>query len=261
MLSLLAALVVVASASGATPQSTASPSTAPVWQGITAGEPTAAVEARLGPPLLAHFLPDGSIYDWYSGPNEHSYIIVADEGGYVAFVRAFPTRDGVPMTGLTDPSGVTLGDSETQVRTRRGPPQKVTENDEALFFQYNDGDAFMWVYDFDRGLVHGIALYDRDILERFASGALTNKTPQPGHIEDGSSIANAFVLHARSEDEGVRFEDYYALGRGGCARWTMKLQSLLAVRGRQYDRIDLVCNETKHQISVFFDITSFFGKY
>jgi hypothetical protein len=74
-------------------------------------------------------------------------------------------------------------------------------------------------------------------------------------------VDKAFIINARDEDEGVRFERYYAAIENGCATsWLLGKQATFSQNGRQYDRLDMTCPSDNSTMTQFFDITSFFGK-
>src|SRR5690349_20003041 len=74
---------------------------------------------------------------------------------------------------------------------------------------------------------------------------------------DGSSIEKAVIVQASNENDGVAAEykwlkeHYPGYARGN--------QSLMNSGGRAYDRLEITTSNGQ-PLSVFFDITSFFGK-
>ncbi len=74
---------------------------------------------------------------------------------------------------------------------------------------------------------------------------------------DGSSVENAVVIMADTEEEGVRLENEWIFARYGEFRKTGV--GLATVEHRKYDsiRVELPDHTEKE---IFFDITSFFGK-
>ena len=75
---------------------------------------------------------------------------------------------------------------------------------------------------------------------------------------DGSSFGKAVIIQGvRNEREGVAAE-YAWLGRNYTG-WKLKLQSQVGKKRRSYDIMD-ISNGSK-SVSVYFDITSFFGKF
>jgi len=230
-------------------------SNANVWQGITPGKPIARVRSVRGPSLLSRSLPEGSAIDWYPAPNDNAYVVVASRNDVVTYVRAFTVDPGGSLSGLTDPYGVTPGDTLEALRSRRGDPKETGKiSDVAAVLVYPGVGALVWLYEFDNGVIHSITLYDP-----LAAKAPANSLATVADTHDGTSIGRAFMVHARNEETGVRFERYYATHRGGCSAWQITNQTLLTTGGRKIDQIDLECADNKGQTSLFFDVTSFFG--
>jgi len=75
---------------------------------------------------------------------------------------------------------------------------------------------------------------------------------------DGSSFEQAIVINAKNEDEGIKAEHSWLREHYPGCRET--LQALVPHQGRPYDRIDIVTAEGQSR-SVYFDLSSFFGKY
>ena len=75
---------------------------------------------------------------------------------------------------------------------------------------------------------------------------------------DGSSVESAVLIEgARNEEEGIVAESYWiSRNRPG---WRKGDQALINGNGRQFDRIIYASPDGK-QTTIFFDITSFFGK-
>jgi hypothetical protein len=241
----------------ATPVPTPTPTLPPhahVWQGITPGTSVSPVRARLGTPLLSRQLPDGSTIDWYpSGSN--GYLIVGSRTGLITYVRAFPIDISGSLAGLTDPWGVTPGDGLNELRAHRGMPQQGKRLSEvAAVLAYDDGGGFISLYEFDSGVIHAISLFDA------RTPAAAPGTPPPEDPHDGASIGRAYVVHALNERQGTEFERYYATHRGGCREWLVANQTVLSLGAHKIDQLDLECADTKDQTSLFFDVTSFYGK-
>ncbi len=79
----------------------------------------------------------------------------------------------------------------------------------------------------------------------------------------GESIEEAIViLDASNHMEGVGAEYEYLAKKFGVQGkdWKLIRQSLMPYGGRQYDRMEIELAD-KAQKTIFFDITSFFGKF
>ena len=76
---------------------------------------------------------------------------------------------------------------------------------------------------------------------------------------DGSSLANAVVIQTELKGgAGVRSE--YAWLSQRYPGYQRKLQALLHKDGKSYDRLDITTADGR-ELSVYFDITAFFGKF
>jgi hypothetical protein len=76
---------------------------------------------------------------------------------------------------------------------------------------------------------------------------------------DGSSQANAVVIQTELKGvAGVRSEYVWLSQR--YPGFKRKLQALIHKDGRHYDRLDITTADGR-ELSVWFDITSFFGKF
>ena len=241
----------------ATPQAVVRtpPPNSHIWQGITPGSATQTVRAKYGEPLLVRILPDGSLLDWYPGPTDNAYIIVGERDKIVQYVRAFPLAPGGSLDGLTDPYGVKPGFDYAQIKSLRGEANQARQvGPGTAVVLYTDSQGFVWLYEITSDGVHAISLYD----DKAPRGS--ENSPQVEDPHDGTSTGRAYVLHAKNEQEGNRFERYYATHRAGCATWQVENQTVLSLGSRKIDQIDLQCAETKDETSMFFDVTSFIGK-
>lgn len=180
---------------------------------------------------------------------------MGSRNGVVTYVRAFPIDVSGSLAGLTDPWGVSPGNGLEELRAHRGTPQQGRRLSEvAAVLAYDDGGGFVSLYEFDNGQIHAISLFD----------SRTPATPPGGAVQedphDGASIGRAYVIHARNEQQGTAFERYYATHRGGCPEWSVSNQTVLSLGSRKIDQLDLECVVNKAQTSLFFDVTSFYGK-
>lgn len=94
----------------------------------------------------------------------------------------------------------------------------------------------------------------------------TEKLPEPIKIGkivfeggDGSSMEKAVIIkNAKNEEEGVESEVLWM--KKVHPGWRKGNQALLIKKGKSYDRIEYSSPDGK-TMTVFFDITEFFGKY
>ena len=76
---------------------------------------------------------------------------------------------------------------------------------------------------------------------------------------DGSSMANAVVVQTELKGgAGVRSE--YAWLAQRYPGYKRKLQALMHKDGKAYDRLDITTADGR-ELSVYFDLTAFFGKF
>ncbi|HXM19483.1 MAG TPA: hypothetical protein VN934_11835 [Candidatus Tumulicola sp.] len=224
------------------------------WQGVWPEEAFSDVVAASGQPLLTRQLPDGSVLTWNRAPNRDAYMIISTRSGIVQDISAVANRAGGSRAGLTDPSGVSIGNTVGQLKAKRGEPSVPAAAGGSAEYIYK-GARGTWIYEFSKGVIVYIRLLD-------------NKPPPAGPAtgkddpHDGSNIQKAYIINARSEDEGVHFERYYANTIPPCAGdWNIGDQALFSSGGKQYDRLDMTCALDKSKRSLLFDITSFFGKF
>ena len=232
----------------------ASPSASPsAWQSVRPGDTVDEAAAALGQPLLRAQEPDGDVFTWNSLANPNAYVVLESHSGIVYLIKIVRTRPGGSTVGLTDPSGVSIGDTPSQVKAKLGDPTTTRSQSGRLTYEYADRTGVDWIYGFDGNALEEIALVD---WRASMVGGRTSPSPQ-----DGRSISGALVINAPTETAGVAFERYYASVSSGCgARWSIDKQALLSQDGRQYDRLDMTCPFDNSTKTMYFDITSFFGK-
>jgi len=81
---------------------------------------------------------------------------------------------------------------------------------------------------------------------------------------DGLSIENAIIINgAENEKEGIIAELIYIGKKHGekNADWKPIMQGFLNKNGKSYDEIKIEDIKNNNNISYYFDITAFFGKY
>ena len=75
---------------------------------------------------------------------------------------------------------------------------------------------------------------------------------------NGSSIENAIIISECTNEEGVS-QEYLELKKR-FKEYRLLQQSLLMEKGKVYDKLELIVEKGK-EITIFFDITDFFGKW
>jgi len=219
----------------------------PSFLGISMGEKAEAVNAKFGIPAFVKATGDGEyrVFNLASGVK----LIVKVHDDLIVLVGAGPRPNMV--ANIADRYGVTIGASADTIRKLRGAPIATLEDGS---LEYDASPSGHWYYRVDAGKVVDISL-----TISYEALGLT-KTDDTGR--DGSSVASAIVITARTETDGISAEhDYTAKHRcanGGGWLWTK--QALLSDGGRKYDQIDTKCSSSDDTRSFFFDITSFYGK-
>lgn len=95
------------------------------------------------------------------------------------------------------------------------------------------------------------------------SGGLTYDDHITFSDNSGQSIDDAIVIqNAKGEDDGVASEYYYLEQKYGERKvdWDLEYQSLVNEGDRSYDKMDIQLYDGT-EITIYFDITDFFGKY
>ncbi|HEY5093978.1 MAG TPA: hypothetical protein VII69_02550 [Candidatus Eremiobacteraceae bacterium] len=219
----------------------------PSFLGIEVGEKATAVDAKFGTPTLVKTAGDGEfrVYNLASGVA----LIVKVHDGLIVLVGA-GLRPKM-FADITDPYGVAIGAAADTIQLRRGTPLATLSNGS---LEYNASPAGHWFYRVDDGKVTDISL-----TISYEALGLT-KTDDAGR--DGSNVATAIVITAKTETDGITAEhDYIAkqpCANGGTWLWTK--QSVRAAGSLKYDQIDTKCSSSDDSRSFFFDITSFFGR-
>jgi hypothetical protein len=89
------------------------------------------------------------------------------------------------------------------------------------------------------------------------AGFATAQTGPTADAHDGSSVANAVVITASTEREGVSAEYHWIADR--FPGYKRDKQALLHDNDRFYDEIDIT-TASGEPAKIYFDITNFFGK-
>ena len=91
------------------------------------------------------------------------------------------------------------------------------------------------------------------------SGNAANQTNSTTSVEgnDGLSIEKAIVLNEKNETQGVSAE--YTWLRNNYPGYKLKRQSLIDHNNKYYDKMEIITAEGG-KLTIYFDITNFFGK-
>lgn len=219
----------------------------PSFLGIKVGEKATAVSAKFGSPAFVKTEPDGE-YREYNLASGVAMVVKVHDGVIVSVAAGLRPN----MTAnITDPYGVMVGAAADTIQLRRGLPLATLSNGSV---EYNASPAGHWFYRVDGGKVVDISL-----TISYEALGLT-KTDAAGR--DGSSIASAIVITAKTELDGITAEHDY-IAKQSCANggaWIWTKQAVRAAGSLKYDQIDTKCSSSDDVRSFFFDITSFFGK-
>src|SRR5581483_9444851 len=117
---------------------------------------------------------------------------------------------------------------------------------------YHD-DTFDYIFIEQNGIVNNISAYlPNDVVDGLSSST------EP-LLHDGSSIANAIVLGAATEDVGIHSK-YMYMQYQRCANngtWNATKQFLLHQGGHTYHRLQVTCSTDGSTRSFYFDVTKF----
>ena len=220
------------------------------WQGVSLGESMADVTTSIGPPLLLRSIIKGSTFSWNRTASPDAYLTIIANDDRVETIQVLSSRPGL-IKEVKDPFGIALGDPVNKLESVRGEPWRSSQEGDETVKVYTD-NLVAWVY-----LAHGGSI-DHIMLTKVQKAPVSQPVHDP---HDGLSISAAFILNARDEAEGVRFEDFYDSTLAGCeSSWHMSKQRLILQNGKQYDAIDLSCTATGDKQTIYYDITSFYGK-
>jgi hypothetical protein len=220
----------------------------PSFLGITMGEKAAAVDAAYGTPEMVKSTVMGEVRVYRLAHGAAALMVVVHDG---LIVLAGATLGPAASANIADRYGVKLGAAASTIQDLRGTPN-ATLQDGSL--EYNATPSGHWYYRTSKGRVVNISL-----TVPYEAAGLT-KADDAGR--DASSIAQAVVITAATETDGITAEHDYiakiACANGGAWLWTT--QTALSSGGKMYDQIDVKCSTSDDVRSFFFDITSFFGK-
>lgn len=219
----------------------------PSFFGIKVGEKATTVSAKFGSPAFVKTEPDGEFRE-YNLASGVALVVKVHDGLIVSVAAGLRPK----MTAnITDPYGVTVGAAADTIQLRRGTPAATLSGGSLM---YDVSPAGHWFYRVDDGKVTDISL-----TISYEALGLT-KIDDAGR--DGSSVASAIVVTAKTELDGISAEHDY-IAKKVCAdggRWLWTKQAVRFAGSLKYDQIDTKCSSSDDVRSFFFDITSFYGK-
>jgi hypothetical protein len=247
--------------------------TAPAaWLGIAFDTPAARLRDTLGDPLRITRLPDeltgaDAQANAAMPPQRKArytlsvtrplYLIVSERHGAVVGIEAFSPE---PLTAevveiAPDPSGIALGATEAAVRQAH-PDARLVRSDSIDNLVVAVSRRYVATYSFASGRANAIIWFARAETDPPGDG--------PALAEPaGDAPASAVLVVAKNETEGIRWEQIWALFHpcAGTTRWSKTLVATSRADGRTYDAVTYSCPATGATRRVYFDITSFYGKF
>lgn len=264
MAALFAALFAAASMAAAP-----APSTAPavVWQGVSLGEPVAAVVARLGEPMSRRKAIMGTYLLEYKALDGAGTLSLTDGAGAITGIRLIAADPSTLRPPAVDPFGVALGDTGDRLTELRGMPQRYDDEGAGDFTSYyGKADEVRWAYGLHDNRIVSIGVIAAYRVVRASGAVVSVPTPRPSNAPtppppDATALDRALKVtpEEKAADPQVELTYVRSTPCGKDDRWSPAAETILDVRRRNYLRIDAVCPSTGDKRSFYFDITSVFG--
>ncbi|HEY6236527.1 MAG TPA: hypothetical protein VIW69_15620 [Candidatus Elarobacter sp.] len=240
----------------------------PSWLGLSLEMPAAGVRDILGDPMRVTKLPDalpaGQMATGGVPERKARYVIsvrplvfaiVTERHGAVVGIEGFsPVALSAEMPAVSDPSGVALGATEEAV-LKTHPDARRLSSTLGPVLVATISARYLASYAFEGGRVNAI--------DWFASASTDPAGDGPPFAEPaGDSIATAVLIVAKNEGDGIDRETMWMRFHpcDGTTAWSKRQVSTQNAAGRVYDEIHYLCPSNGAMRTVFFDITSFFGK-
>lgn len=268
MIGAVAAFIFLAAAAV---QPSPSPTTAPAtatWQGVTLGEPVSAVTARLGPPASRRKAIMGTYLIEYRTMNGAGTLSLTDGAGVITGIRLIAADPASLRTPVSDPSGITLGDSADRLTELRGQPQRYDDEGGGEFTSYYGRPSEVrWTYGLRNGVVYSIGVVSPYRVVRASGAAVSVPTPRPSNAPtppppDASGLDRA--VRVTPDDIATDPQFVYSFVRavpcGTGDRFAPLGETIFNAHRKNYSRVDAVCASTGEKRSFYFDITLVFGR-
>jgi len=255
------------------PQASSAPgSSAPAsvtWQGVTLGESTSAVMARLGEPVSRQKAILGTYLLEYPALGGLGSLLLTDAAGTITGIRLSVADPAALRKPLLDPFGVAIGDTADRLTELRGQPQRYDDEGDGEFTSYYGMPSQVrWIYGLRDDGIFAIGVIMPYRAMRVTGVALAiphpGATPKPPPIVmDGSSLIAAVRVTpdevAADPDFEYSYVERIACGTG--QHYVVTAETVLNAHHRNYDRIDAQCGSAPAPTRTFyFDITAIFGK-
>ncbi|HWT05493.1 MAG TPA: hypothetical protein VN224_07030 [Xanthomonadales bacterium] len=262
---ILAFGLVLAAAGPARAQAVVPP---PSWLGLTLEMPAAGVRDVFGDPMRVTKLPDalpagqtptGGVPErkarYVISVQPLLFAIVTERHGAVVGIEGYsPVALAAEVPAVTDPSGVALGATEAAV-LKAHPDARRMSSTLGPVLVATISARYVVSYAFEGGRLNAIDWFARASTDPAGDGP-------PLAEPAGDSTATAVLIVAKSEDDGIRRQTMWMRFHpcDGATAWTKRQVATTNTAGRVYDEIRYLCPSNGATRTVFFDITSFFGK-
>lgn len=143
-----------------TPSPVATPSYKPVtWQGVTLGENLDLVRARLGRPIFIRKIILGESLVEYPLRGTDATMLLTGLEGRVSEIRLEAPAPKQLLAPVSDPFGVSLGDSVYHLLAARGNPNRYYDDGEGEGTSYyGETSTVRWVYTIRDNVVYAISV-------------------------------------------------------------------------------------------------------
>ena len=240
----------------------------PSWLGVTLEMPAAGLRDVLGDPMRVTKLPDalpaGQTTTGGTPERKARYVIsvrpllfaiVTERHGAVAGIEGYsPGALTAEVPAVTDPSGVALGATEEAV-LKAHPDARRMSSTLGPVLVATISPRYLASYAFEGGRLNAIDWFARASTDPAGDGP-------PLAEPAGDSTATAVLIVAKNENDGIDRETIWMRFHpcDGPTAWTKREVKTTNTAGRMYDEIRYLCPSNGATRTVFFDITSFFGK-
>jgi len=241
----------------------------PSWLGVTLEMPAAGLREIFGDPVRVTKLPDelppgqatGGVPErkarYIISVQPPVFAIISERRGAVVGIEAYsPGALAAELPAITDPSGVPLGATEEAVLKAHPDARRMTSSLGPILVA-TISERYLASYAFEGERLNAITWFARASTDPPGEGP-------PLADRSGDSTATAVLIVAKNELDGIGRETMWMRFHpcSGTTPWSKRQVTTLHDDGRRvYDKISYLCPPTGATRDVFFDITSFFGKY
>lgn len=251
----------------------ATPEPVVVWQGVTLGESTADVLARMGAPASRRKGVMGSHVLEFPAESGVATLALTENGGVITAIRLIVSDPSALRNPPRDPFGVLIGDTADRLTQLRGSPQRYDDEGGGEFTSYYGGPSEVrWAYGLKNDVVHSIAvLMPFRVVRATGAAAITAPTPRPSNAPtppppDASDVTRAIrvTLELFAADPQFEFTYVRAIQCGTdhsiADHYIVLHDEIFNANRRNFSRIDAQCPSTGEKRTFYFDITDVFGR-